>query len=109
MNDLHDAPHANSILQHFTTTFIEFNMVPVMVEMIVIATTNMNWIPLPTISFPIIMYPSLKDVLNACNINQRQHAMFMLTRYMFLNSYDNLIPTKPFFAWLGGIVGTRLY
>jgi hypothetical protein len=42
MKDLHHVPHANSILQHFTTTFIEFNMILIMVEMIVAATINMN-------------------------------------------------------------------
>jgi hypothetical protein len=40
--DFHDAPHANLILQHFATTFIEFNMHPIMVEMIAIATTHMD-------------------------------------------------------------------
>jgi hypothetical protein len=94
MKDHHDVPHANSILQHFTTTFIEFNMIPVTMEMIVTTSTNMNWIPLPTISSPIIMYPSLKDVLIICNLKQKQHAMFMLTRRMLFNSYDNFIPTK---------------
>jgi hypothetical protein len=42
MKDLCDAPHANSILQHFTTTFTEFNMLLVRVEMIVTATTDMD-------------------------------------------------------------------
>jgi hypothetical protein len=41
---------------------------------------------------------SLKNVSITCNFNQKQHAMFMLTSYMLFNSYDNLIPTKPFFA-----------
>jgi hypothetical protein len=62
MKDLRDAPHANRILQHFTTTFIKFNMHLVMVEMIAIATTHMDWTPAHTISSPLIMYPSLKDV-----------------------------------------------
>jgi hypothetical protein len=38
--DLCDAPHANLILLHFITTFFEFNMHLVMVEMIAIATTS---------------------------------------------------------------------
>jgi hypothetical protein len=38
--DLCDAPHANLILLHFITTFFEFNMHLVMVEMITIATTS---------------------------------------------------------------------
>jgi hypothetical protein len=42
------------------------------------------------------MYPSLKAILIACNLNQKQHAMFMLVGHMLLNSYDNLTPTKPF-------------
>jgi hypothetical protein len=62
MKDLRDAPHANPILQHFTTTFIKFNMHLVMVEMIVITTTHMDSTPPSTISSPLIMYPSLKDV-----------------------------------------------
>ncbi len=98
MKDLCDVPRANSILRHFTTTFIEFSMFPVIVEMIVIATIDMIWTPPPTISSPIIMCLSLKNVSITCNFNQKQHAMFMLTSYMLFNSYDNLIPTKPFFA-----------
>jgi hypothetical protein len=62
MKDLPDVPHANPILQHFTTTFIKFNMHLVIVEMIAIATTHMDWTPLRTISSPFIKYPSLKDV-----------------------------------------------
>jgi hypothetical protein len=52
------------------------------------------------------MYLFLKDVSITCNFNKKQHAMFMLARWMLFNSYDNLIFTKPFFAWLGGDVGT---
>ncbi len=106
MKDLRDAPCANLIFQHFTTTFVEFNMLTIIVEMIVTATTDMNWTPLLTISSLIIMYLSLKDVSITCNFNQKQHAMFMLTRCMLFNSYNNLILTKSFFAWLGGDVGT---
>jgi hypothetical protein len=105
MKDLHDAPHANPILQHFTTTFIKFNMHLVTVEMITATIVHMDWTPPPTISSPLIMYPSLKDVSIACNLNQKQHAMFKLARHILLNSYDNPIPTEPFFAWLGGDVG----
>jgi hypothetical protein len=71
MKDLRDAPCANLIFQHFTTTFIEFNMLTVIVEMIVTATTDMNWTPLLTISSLIIMYLSLKDVSITCNFNQK--------------------------------------
>jgi hypothetical protein len=67
--DLHDALHANLIFQHFTTTFIEFNMHPIMVEMIVVATTHMDLTPPLTISSCLIMYPSLKGVSIACNLN----------------------------------------
>ncbi len=42
MKDLCDAPCANSILQHFTTTFIEFKMLLVKVEMIVATTIDMD-------------------------------------------------------------------
>jgi hypothetical protein len=52
------------------------------------------------------MYPFLKDILIVCNLKQKQHAMFMLTRCMLLNSYDNLIPIETFFTWLGGDAGT---
>jgi hypothetical protein len=51
------------------------------------------------------MYPFLKDASIAYNLNQKQHAMFMLARCILLNSYDNPTPIKPFFAWLGGDVG----
>ncbi len=104
--DFHDAPHTNLILQHFTTTFIEFNMHPIMVEMIAVTTVHMDWTPPLTISSLFIMYLSLKGVSIACNINQKQHAMFMLVKCILLNSYDNPTPTKPFFAWLGGDLGT---
>jgi hypothetical protein len=63
MKDLHDAPLANPILQHFTTIFIKFNMHLVTVEMIAIARTHMDWTPPPTIPSPLIMYLFLKDVL----------------------------------------------
>jgi hypothetical protein len=62
MKDLRDAPHANPILQHFTTTFIKFNTHLVTVEMIAITTIHMDWSTPPTISSPLIMYPFLKDV-----------------------------------------------
>jgi hypothetical protein len=52
------------------------------------------------------MDPFLKDVLIVCNLNQKQHAMFMSARRMLLNLYDNLIPTNLFFTWLGGNVRT---
>ncbi len=55
MKDLLDVPHANPILQHFTTTFIKFNMHLVTVEMIAIATTHMDWTPPPIISFHLIL------------------------------------------------------
>jgi hypothetical protein len=89
MKDLHDVPHANPILQHFTTTFIEFNMHPVIVEMIAATTVHMDWTPPLTISFPLILYPSLKNVSIACNLNQKQNAMFMLVGRILFNSYDN--------------------
>jgi hypothetical protein len=54
------------------------------------------------------MYPSLKDVSIACNLNQKQHTMFMLVGRVLRNSYDNLTPTEPFFAWLGGDPGTSM-
>jgi len=44
------------------------------------------------------MDPFLKDVLIVCNLNQKQHAMFMSARRMLLNLYDNLIPTNLFFT-----------
>jgi len=95
MKDFHDVPCVNSILQHFTTTFIEFNMHLVRMEMIAIATTHMDWTTPPTISSPLIMYLFFKDISNAYNLNQKQHAMFMLVgRHMLLNSYDNLTPKK---------------
>ncbi len=40
--DLCDAPHADLILQHFITTLIEFNMHPVIVEMIVTTIAHMD-------------------------------------------------------------------
>jgi hypothetical protein len=45
------------------------------------------------VSSSFIMYPSLKDISIACNLNQKQHAMFMLVGHMLLNSYDNLTPS----------------
>jgi len=97
MKDFCDVPCVNSILQHFTTTFIEFNMHLVTMEMIAIATTHMDWTTPPTISSPLIMYLFLKDISNAYNLNQKQHAMFMLVGHMLLNSYDNLTPTNIYF------------
>jgi hypothetical protein len=52
------------------------------------------------------MYLYSKGVSIVCNINQKQHAMFMLGRCILFNPYDNPTPTKPFFAWLGGDVKT---
>jgi hypothetical protein len=51
-----------------------------MVEMIAAIITHMDWTPFPTISSPLIMYPSLKDVSIVYNFNQKQHAIFMLVR-----------------------------
>jgi hypothetical protein len=96
MKDLCDVAHANSSLQHFTTTFIEFNMHLVPMKMIATTTFHMDQTPPLPISSPLIMYLSLKDVSIACNLNQKQHSMFMLVGHMLLNSYDNLTPTKPF-------------
>jgi len=42
MKNFHDVPGANSILQHLTIAFIEFNMHMVTMEMIVIATIHMD-------------------------------------------------------------------
>jgi hypothetical protein len=105
MKNLHDASHANPILQHFTTIFIESNMHLVTVEMIAATIAHMDWTPPPIISSPRIMYLSLKDVSIAFNLNQKQHSMFMLARHILLNSYDNPILIKPFWALLGGDVG----
>jgi hypothetical protein len=41
MKDLHDVAHANSILQHITIAFIEFNMHLVPMEMIATTTIRM--------------------------------------------------------------------
>jgi len=106
MKDFCDAPCANSIHQHFTTTFIELNMHLITMEMITIATTHIDWTTLPTISSPLVMYLFLKDISNAYNLNQKQHAMFMLVGHMLLNSYDNLTPTNYFFPSFGRIVRT---
>jgi hypothetical protein len=43
MKDFCGAPCANSILQHFTTAFIEFNIHLVTMEMITTTTTHMEW------------------------------------------------------------------
>jgi hypothetical protein len=42
MKDLSDVAHANSILQHFTTAFIEFNMHLVPMGMIVTTIIHMD-------------------------------------------------------------------
>jgi hypothetical protein len=54
--------------------FIEFNMHPIIVEIITTTIIHMNLTLFPTISSPFIMYPYLKDVSIACNFNQKQHA-----------------------------------
>jgi hypothetical protein len=77
MKDFCGAPCANSIFQHFTIAFIEFNIHLVTMEMIA-TTIHMDWTTFLTISSPFIMYLSLKDISNAYNLNQKQHAMFML-------------------------------
>jgi hypothetical protein len=88
---------ANSILQHFTTTFIEFDIHLITMEMIATTTTHMEWTPFPAISSPFTMYPSLKDISNVYNLNKKQRAMFMLVGHMLFNSYDNLTPINPIF------------
>jgi hypothetical protein len=97
MKDFCGAPCANSIFQHFTIAFIEFDIHLVTMEMIATTTTHMDRTTLPIISSSFIMYPSLKNVSNAYNLNQKQHAMFKLVGHMLFNSYDNLTPTNPFF------------
>ncbi len=42
MKNLHDVPCANLIFQHFTTTFIEFHMYLVTMEMIATTTIHMD-------------------------------------------------------------------
>jgi hypothetical protein len=97
MKNFRDDPCANSILQHFKTTFIEFNMHLVTMEMIATSTTHMDWTTPLTISSPFIMHLSLKFFSNAYNLNKKQLAKFMLVWHMLLNSYDNLTPINLFF------------
>ncbi len=52
------------------------------------------------------MYLFWTNVSIACNLNKKQHAMFMLAGHMFLNSYDNHTPIEPFFTWLSGYART---
>jgi hypothetical protein len=66
-------------------------------EMIATTTIHMDRTTYSTISSPLIMYPSLKDISKAYNLNKKQHAMFMLVGHMLLNSYDNLTPINSFF------------
>ncbi len=48
------------------------------------------------------MYIFFTDVSIDCNLDQKQHAMYMLMEHMLLNSYDNSTPIEPFFTWLSG-------
>jgi hypothetical protein len=97
MKDFCGVPSVNSILQHFTTAFIEFDIHLLTIEMIATTTTHMEWTTFLAISSPFIMYPSLRDISNVYNLNKKQRAMFMLVGHMLPNSYDNLTPINPFF------------
>jgi len=58
-------------------------------EMIATTTIHLDQTSFLTISPPPKMQCSLKNVSFSYNLNQKQHAMFMLARHMLL-SHDNL-------------------
>jgi hypothetical protein len=65
-------------------------------EMIVTTTIHMDWTPFLVISSPLKMHCSLKDVSFSFNLNQKQHAMFMLVGHML--THDNFTLIELFFA-----------